>query len=123
MRSTWLLAAATAAALLSGTARAEQDTEGIAILKVAMEKEKEPGALDQALAELDAVLAKHPKQADAHYARGWVLSRLGRADPAVAAYDKAFELDRKLADAAYNAGVVLARAGKPKDAAARFDRA
>jgi tetratricopeptide (TPR) repeat protein len=127
MRSSWLLAAAFAAAVvaapLSGTARAEPDSEGLAILKVAMEKEKEPGALDKALADLDALVAKQPKQADAHYARGWVLSRLGRAEPAVAAYDKAFELDKKLADAAYNAGVVLARAGKPKDAAVRFDRA
>jgi tetratricopeptide (TPR) repeat protein len=123
MRSPWLLAAAIAAALLAGPAHAEKDTEAIAILKVAMAREKEPGALDQALADLDALVGKQPKQADAHYARGWVLSRLGRTDPAVAAYDKAFELDRKLADAAYNAGVVLARAGKPKDAAVRFDRA
>jgi tetratricopeptide (TPR) repeat protein len=124
MRRIWSgFAAAAVALLLSGPAAAQQDSEGTAILRVAMDKEKEPGALDKALADLDALVAKQPRQADAHYARGWVLSRLGRPDPAVAAYDKAFELDRKLADAAYNAGVVLARAGKPKDAAARFDRA
>lgn len=125
MRTIWTLvtAAMAAALLLSGPAHAQQDSEGIAILRVAMEKEKEPGALDKALADLDALVAKKPRQADAHYARGWVLSRLGRIDPAVAAYDKAFELDKKLADAAYNAGVVLARAGKAKDAAVRFDRA
>jgi len=88
-----------------------------------MDKEKEPGVLDKALADLDVLVARQPKQADAHYARGWVLSRLGRLDPAVAAYDKAYELDKKLADAAYNAGVVLSRAGKAKEATARFDRA
>ncbi|HWU90696.1 MAG TPA: tetratricopeptide repeat protein [Kofleriaceae bacterium] len=102
---------------------AEPDGEAIAILKVAMAKEKDRAALDQALAELDALVAKRPKDAEAHYARGWVLSRLERPDPAVAAYDKAFELDKKLADAAYNAGVVLARSGKGRDAAVRFDRA
>jgi len=123
MQRTWSLAALVAALLLSGSVQAAPDSEGVAILRVAMEKEKEPGALAQALAELDALVARQPKQADAHYARGWVLSRLGRADAAVAAYDRALELDKQLADAAYNAGVVLARAGKAKEAAVRFDRA
>jgi tetratricopeptide (TPR) repeat protein len=118
-----LAAAAALALALAAPARAQQDSEGIAILRVAMEKEKEPAALEKALAELDALVAQKPRQADAHYARGWVLSHLGRNDPAVAAYDRAFELDRKLAEAPYNAGVVLARAGKPKEAVARFDRA
>ena len=104
-------------------ARAEQDSEGIAILKVAMAKEKDPAALEQALTELDLVVKKDPKQADAHYARGWVLSRLQKPDLAVAAYDKAFTLDKRLADAAYNAGVVLAGAGKGKESVVRFDRA
>lgn len=104
-------------------ARAEPDSEGIAILKVAMSNEKDPAALAKALSELDAVVKAKPKQADAHYARGWVLSRLGKPDLAVAAYDKAFAVDKRLADAAYNAGVVLAGAGKQKDAVVRFDRA
>lgn len=126
MRPSWLACSAVAAALLCsvpGSVHAEADGDAIAILKTAMAKEKDRAALDQALADLDALVVKKPKDADAHYARGWVLSRLGRPDPAVAAYDKAFELDKKLADAAYNAGVVLARAGKGKDAAIRFDRA
>jgi tetratricopeptide (TPR) repeat protein len=111
--------------LLAGVAAADEPTEseGIAILKVAMAKEKEPGALDKALVDLDALVKKQPKSADAHYARGWVLSRLSKDKEAVAAYDKAFLVDKKLADAAYNAGVVLARGKRHKDASIRFDRA
>ncbi|MEO7096415.1 MAG: tetratricopeptide repeat protein [Polyangiales bacterium] len=110
--------------LFTGPVTAEdKDSEGIAILRVAMDKQKDPAALADALAKLDDLVKTQPKQADAHYARGWVLSRLERGDEAVAAYDKAFALDKKLADAAYNAGVVLARAGKQKDAVARFDKA
>ena len=101
----------------------DKDSEGIAILRVAMEKEKDPAAMAEALTKLDDLVKKQPKQADAHYARGWVLSRIGKPDDAVAAYDKAFALDKRLADAAYNAGVVLARAGKQKEAVARFDKA
>jgi tetratricopeptide (TPR) repeat protein len=112
-----------AALLFCAPANAANDSEGIEILRVVMAKEKEPGALDKGLADLDALVGRQPGQAAAHYARGWVLSRLGRADAAVAAYDKAFELDKRLADAPYNAGVVLARAGKQKDAAVYFDRA
>jgi tetratricopeptide (TPR) repeat protein len=110
--------------MFSGSAAADdKDSEGIAILRVAMEQEKNPAALAESLTKLDDLVKKEPKQADAHYARGWVLSRLGKADDAVTAYDKAFALDKRLADAAYNAGVVLARAGKQKEAVARFDKA
>ena len=101
----------------------DKDSEGIAILRVAMEHEKDPAALAESLTKLDDLVKKQPKQADAHYARGWVLSRIGKPEDAVAAYDKAFALDKRLADAAYNAGVVLARAGKQKEAVARFDKA
>ncbi len=101
----------------------DKDSEGIAILRVAMEHEKDPAALGESLTKLDDLVKKQPKQADAHYARGWVISRIGKPEDAVAAYDKAFALDKRLADAAYNAGVVLARAGKQKDAVVRFDRA
>lgn len=116
------LAALAFGLLLCGPVLAN-DPEGIAILRAVMAKEKEPGALEQALVQLDALIVRQPGQADAHYARGWVLSRLGRADAAIAAYDKAFDLDSRLADASYNAGVALSRAGRPKDAAVRFDRA
>jgi tetratricopeptide (TPR) repeat protein len=111
--------------LLAGRAAADdpKKPEAHLILERAIAGEKQAGVLDQALADLDALVARQPKDPDTHYARGWVLSHQGKAEPAVAAYDKAFALDGKLADAPYNAGVVLARLGKPKDASVRFDRA
>jgi len=99
------------------------DSKAEAILERAIANEKQLGELDKALAELDALVAKSPRDAEAHYARGWVLSRQGKDDAAVAAYDRAFALDKTLADAAYNAGVVLARLGRSKDAADHFDKA
>jgi tetratricopeptide (TPR) repeat protein len=78
----------------------------------------------QSLAEVEALLARNGKDADAHYARGWILSRLDRGEDAVKAYDRAFALDPTLAAAAYNAGVVLSSAlHRDKDAVAHFDRA
>jgi len=121
MRSLFVLVALV---MFAGPAMAEEkDSEGIALLRGAMEKENDPAALADSLAKLDDLVKREPKQADAQYARGWVLSRLGKTDDAVAAYDKAIVLDKRLADAAYNAGVILARAGKQKDAVARFDKA
>jgi tetratricopeptide (TPR) repeat protein len=109
---------------LSETAAADKRPPALDILERAITGEKDAKVLTQALADLDALIKKSPKDADAHYARGWVLSRVGkRDDEAVAAYDRAFDLDPRLADAAYNAGVVLGRLGNPKDAALRFDRA
>lgn len=110
--------------LLATTVSADDaKPEAQVILERAIAGEKQPGVLDQALTDLDALAAKKPRDPDVHYARGWVLSHQGKVEPAVEAYDRAFALDKKLADAPYNAGVVLARAGKSKEAAARFDRA
>jgi tetratricopeptide (TPR) repeat protein len=110
--------------LAIGAVRADAKSEAIAILERAIAGEKNPKVLADALAELDGLIAKNPKDADAHYARGFVLSRTGKNNEgAVAAYDKAFELDNRLADAAYNAGVVLGRIGNAKEAAVRFERA
>jgi tetratricopeptide (TPR) repeat protein len=109
---------------LAGSAVADRaKSPAIEILERAAENQKSKAALAAALAELDALIAKEPRNADAHYARGFVLSRSGKLEEAVAAYDKAFELDATLADAPYNAGVVLGRMGKPKEAVVRFDRA
>ncbi len=109
---------------LSRTAAADKRPPALEILERAISGEKDTKVLTQALADLDALIKKSPKDADAHYARGWVLSRVGkRDDEAVTAYDRAFDLDPRLADAAYNAGVVLGRLGNSKDAALRFDRA
>jgi tetratricopeptide (TPR) repeat protein len=110
-------------ALVGTTMADEPKTPALVILERAIEREKTPGVLDKALGQLDALIASNPKDADAHYARGWVLSHSGKNEPAVVAYDRAFELDGKLADAAYNAGVVLGKLGNPKEAAVRFERA
>jgi tetratricopeptide (TPR) repeat protein len=110
--------------LALGAARADAKSEATAILERAIASEKDPKVLSQALIDLDRLIEKNPKDSDAHYARGFVLSRTGKNnDEAVAAYDRAFELDKRLADAAYNAGVVLGRIGNNKEAAVRFDRA
>jgi len=109
-------------ALAGGEAKTK-DSEAIAILKVAMANEKDLAVLTKALADLDALAVKQPKDADTHYARGWVLSHLGRVEPSVAAYDKAFDLDKTLTSAAYNAGVVLAAGGRNKESLIRFERA
>src|SRR5262249_17016580 len=60
---------------------------------------------------------------DAHYARGWVLSHIGRSADAIKAYDRALALHPKFADAAYNAGVVYGGLKKDKQAIVYFDKA
>ncbi len=103
-------------------ARADTKSPAMAVLERAAAHEREPNVLAQALAELDSILSKRPRDADAHYVRGWVLTRIGKREDAVRAYDRAYELDPRLVDAIYNAGVVLGQMGKTKQAARRFDR-
>lgn len=98
-------------------------SQALAIFERAIAAEKDPQALAKQLAEVDALIASNAKDADAHYVRGWILSRGREHASAVAAYDKAFELDPRLADAAYNAGVVLGRDGELRQAIVRFERA
>jgi tetratricopeptide (TPR) repeat protein len=109
--------------LATAPALAEPRSPALVVLEGAITRQKDPAALADALGKLDAMVATNPKDPDAHYARGWILSRTGKPEQAVTAYDRAFELDARLADAPYNAGVVLGRMGKTKEAAARFDRA
>lgn len=112
------------AAVAAGPARADAPkSEALVVLDRAIAGQKDAKALAAALGQLDALLAKNAKDPDAHYARGWVLSRLARHEDAIAAYDQAFALDKTLADAPYNAGVVLGRLGKAKEAAEHFERA
>jgi tetratricopeptide (TPR) repeat protein len=86
-------------------------------------KPEDPKALAKALVDIDALIATSPNDPDAHYVRGWVLSRSGKAEVAVTAYDRAFELDPKFSAALYNAGVVLVNLGRAKEALDYFDRA
>jgi tetratricopeptide (TPR) repeat protein len=106
--------------LEGGSARA--DAPAVEILKRAMAGDR--SVREESLVEIEALLARNDKDADAHYARGWILSRLDRGGDAVKAYDRAFDLDPTLAAAAYNAGVVLSNAlHRDKDGVAQFDRA
>jgi tetratricopeptide (TPR) repeat protein len=109
--------------VIAMTTNASAESEAIPILKNAIAHEQDKQVLADSLTGIEKVIAKNDKDPDAHYARGWLLSRLARRDEAVVEYDRALALDPKLADAAYNAGVVLTDLNKEKDAIARFDKA
>ena len=109
--------------VLAMTTTASAESEALPILKNAIAHEKDTKVLQDSLAAVEAIIAKNAKDPDAYYARGWLLSRVGKPDDAVTAYDHALSLDPKLADAAYNAGVVLGSLHKEKEAIAHFDKA
>ncbi len=54
------------------------------------------GRADEALVELDEVLAQRPWRAEAHAARARALERLGRTEEASAAWQRAWEIDPAL---------------------------
>src|SRR3954471_14912599 len=93
----------TLAVVMAMTTKASADTEAIEILKKAIAQEKDQQVLADSLAAIDKLLAKNDKDPEAHYARGWLLSRLARKDDAVVEYDRALAIDPKFAQAAYNA--------------------
>lgn len=113
------------ALLLSSTPVAAADDPAEAIFgraEAAISKGDRVG-LDQARTEIDGLLSSNPQSSLAHYVRGWILSKQGRADESVAAYDEALRLSPDLSDAAYNAGVVLMGAGREAEAVAHFEKA
>ena len=71
----------------------------------------ESGALPKALDLLDAVVAAHPDDADAHNSAGVVAMRLGRHDRARAEFRKVLELDATSATAYANLGADELAAG------------
>jgi Tfp pilus assembly protein PilF len=105
------------------TAQAGAESPALPILKNAIAHAEDRQVLTDSLAAIERVLAGSAADPDAHYARGWVLSRLDRGEDAVGEYDRAFALDPTLVDAAYNAGVVLGTLHRDADAATRFDEA
>jgi tetratricopeptide (TPR) repeat protein len=105
------------------TTNALADSEATAILRNAIAHDKDQQVLTESLAAIEKVIAKDDKDAEAHYARGWVLSHLLRGDDAIAEYDRALAIDPKFAAAAYNAGVVLSELNRDKEALVRFDKA
>jgi len=109
--------------VIAMTTSAYADSDAISILRNAIAHEKDTKVLQDSLTAIDAVIAKTAKDPDAYYARGWLLSRLGKPEDAVTAYDHALALDPKLADAAYNAGVVLGTLHRDKESIVHFDKA
>lgn len=93
------------------------------ILEAAMKDAKNKEALERALGEVEVIVKNDPKDVEALYAKGWILSRLGQPGKAVAAYSMAFAFDPKFADAAYNAGVVLTDMGQSQEALKMFEAA
>ena len=75
-------------------------------------------ALESALAECEAALAKLPDNAAFLDSRGLTLLRLGRLDDAMAAYDKALAQSPRLAASLFGRAVVEARKGETAKAEA-----
>jgi len=76
-----------------------------------------------ALAAVDATLAKHPDRASVHELRGYALGRLGRTDDAKAEFEKALELDPKNASATGALATLRGRAGDRAGAIELYDAA
>ncbi|HEY8156003.1 MAG TPA: tetratricopeptide repeat protein [Myxococcota bacterium] len=76
-----------------------------------------------ALAAIDAALAKHPELASLHELRGYALGRLERTDEAKAELNKALELDPKNAAATGALATLRAREGDRAGAIELYDAA
>jgi tetratricopeptide (TPR) repeat protein len=72
-------------------------------------------ALQTALDDCNAALAKDPKHVQAWDSKGFVLLRIGRYDAAVAAYDAALALSPQLPHSLFGRGVARHRLGKQKE--------
>jgi len=77
----------------------------------------------EALAAVDAALAKHPDDASLHELRGYALGRLERTNEAKAEFAKALELDPKNAAATGALATLRAQEGDRAGAIGQFDAA
>ena len=93
------------------------------VLRVLVENSfaAEKGA--DALAAVDAALAKNPDRGSSHELRGYVLGRLERTDEAKAEFTKALELDPKNAAATSALATLRGRAGDAAGAIELYDAA
>ena len=89
------------------------------VLRAFVENSFADGHGPEALAAVDAALAKHPETGSLHELRGYALGRLERIDEAKAEYAKALELDPKNAEAKGALATLRAKDGRPR----RRDRA
>ncbi|QJU58717.1 DUF3857 domain-containing protein [Sphingomonas sp. AP4-R1] len=86
-------------------------THPMALNNMCWEKATAGVALDSALADCDAALAKLPTSGQILDSRAFVLLRLGRIDEAIADYDKAIAQTPGRAASLYGRGVAWARKG------------
>lgn len=83
----------------------------------------EEGEEDRALALIDRRVELEPENADAHYWRGRILSRMGRGDGAVEALRNAARIRPGYAEASRYLGFVLNSMGRHADATEALDEA
>ncbi len=77
---------------------------------------------DEALACFDKLIAIQADFADAHFARGNALSKLGRVGEAIESFDKAIAIDPDHVNALNNKGNALHQLGRIADAITCYDR-
>ena len=114
-----LSARGTAYAGLGKTALAQQDFAAARALAMSAdvlnamcwEKATANVALDAALADCDAALARTPEASNILDSRGFVLLRLGRDEEAIAAYDKALAVRGTAPSSLYGRAIAEARRG------------
>jgi tetratricopeptide (TPR) repeat protein len=80
------------------------------------------GRPEEALAELDEVIAIDPNYAEYHLDRGSLLRRLGRPEEALESYEQAARLSPPFPEVHYNRADVLLELGAVDAALAGFDR-
>ncbi len=83
----------------------------------------EKGKLEEALEELERVVANNPKDFEAQYLLGQTYESLGDIDKAVDAYEKAVELKPDDSRALYNLAIVYKAKGKKNWAIATMKKA
>jgi tetratricopeptide (TPR) repeat protein len=92
------------------TARAKA-TDANTLNNICWSKATSNIALDSALQDCDAAIAKAPGTAAYLDSRAFVLLRMGRYDEAIAAYDKALDLQPVLPPSLYGRGIAWAKKG------------
>lgn len=69
----------------------------------------EVGQFDRALREIDAAIARYPKESQFHLLRGRILLEMNRLDVAMRSFETAMEHDELAAEPHYRAGIILQR--------------
>jgi tetratricopeptide (TPR) repeat protein len=99
------------------------DPENEVVLRALVENSFAADKSADALAAIDAALAKHPERGSLHELRGYALGRLERTEEAKAELGKALELDPKNAAATGALATLRGRAGDSAGAVELYDAA